>query len=53
MREMYTLARDGKVRKSEQDKYGLWEECTHILEARRQEKVSKTNMGNGVNARTY
>jgi hypothetical protein len=43
----YALPRDKKARKSEQDKHGGWGKSTHELEARRQEKVSKTNMGDG------
>jgi hypothetical protein len=52
MGEMHALARDKKVRKHEQDKNGGWGKCMHLLELRRQEKVSKTNMGDGGTART-
>jgi hypothetical protein len=47
MEEKYALPRDEKMRKSEQDKHGQWGKSTHLLETRRREKVSKTNMGNG------
>jgi hypothetical protein len=52
MGEKHALARDAKARKSEQDKHGQWGKSTHSLETRRQEKVSKTNMGDGGKART-
>jgi hypothetical protein len=44
--------RNEKARKSEQDKHGQWGKSTHFLETRRQQKVSKTNMGNVGKART-
>jgi hypothetical protein len=47
MREKHALPRNKKARKSEQDKYGQQGKSTHLLETRRQEKVSKTNMGDG------
>jgi hypothetical protein len=43
----HAQARDKNVRKSEQDKHGQWGKSTHSLETRRQEKVSKTKMGDG------
>jgi hypothetical protein len=52
MGEKHALARDQKVRKSKQDKHGQWGESMHKLETRRQQKLSKTNMGNGGKART-
>jgi hypothetical protein len=52
MEGKHALPRDQKVRKSEQDKHGQRGKSTHILETRRQEKVSKTNMGNGKKAHT-
>jgi hypothetical protein len=52
MREKDARTRDEKVRKSEQDKHGQWGKSTHSLEMRRQEKVSKTNMGDGGKAHT-
>jgi hypothetical protein len=52
MGEKHALARDEKVRKSEQDKHRQWGKSTHSLETRRQEKVSETNMGNGGKALT-
>jgi hypothetical protein len=51
-REKHTLSRDEKARKSEQDKHGQWGKSTHNLETRKQEKVSKTNMGDGGKTRT-
>jgi hypothetical protein len=48
----HALARDEKVRKSEQDKYSRWGKSTHKLETRRQEKVSKTDMDDGGKAHT-
>jgi hypothetical protein len=52
MGEKHTLARDKKGRKSEQGKHGRWGKSMHSLETRRQEKVSKTNMGDGGKAHT-
>jgi hypothetical protein len=52
MEEKHALPRDEKARKSEQDKHGQWGKSTHCLEMRRQEKVSKTNIGDGGKART-
>jgi hypothetical protein len=52
MGEKHTRARDEKARKSEHDKHGRWGKSTHSLEMRRQEKVSKTNMGDGEKAHT-
>jgi hypothetical protein len=52
MGEKHTQPRDKKAKKSEQDKHGQWWKSTHKLEMRRQEKVSKTNMGDGGKART-
>jgi hypothetical protein len=52
MGEKHALARDEKVRKSEEDKHGLWGESTHFLGTRRQEKVSTTNTGDGGKAHT-
>jgi hypothetical protein len=46
MGEKHALPRDDKARKSEQEKHGRWGNSTHKLETRRQDKVSKTNMGN-------
>jgi hypothetical protein len=52
MGEKHTLPRDEKARKSEQDKQGQWGKSTHKLETRRQEKMIKTNMGDGGKAHT-
>jgi hypothetical protein len=52
MGEKHALARDEKVRKSEQDKHGRWGKSAHFLEMIRREKVSKTNMGDGGKAHT-
>jgi hypothetical protein len=52
MGEKHALPRDKKARKSEQDKHGQWGKSTHSLDTRRQEKVSKANIGNGGKART-
>jgi hypothetical protein len=52
MGEKHTLAKNKKGRKSEQDKHRQWEKATHELETRRQEKVSKANMGDGGRAHT-
>jgi hypothetical protein len=52
MGEKHAHPRDEKARKSEQDKHGRWGKSTHKLETRRQEEVSKTNMGDGGKART-
>ncbi|KAJ7709267.1 hypothetical protein B0H16DRAFT_1481052 [Mycena metata] len=50
--EKQSHPRDEKARKSEQDRHGRLGKSTHILETRRQEKVSRTNMGNGGKAHT-
>jgi hypothetical protein len=52
MGEKHAQSRDEKVRESEEDKHGRWGKSTHSLEMRRQEKVSKTNMGDGGKAHT-
>jgi hypothetical protein len=52
MQEKHTQPRDKKARKDEEDKHGQWGESTYKLETRRQEIVSKTNMGDGGKART-
>ncbi|KAF8177920.1 hypothetical protein K438DRAFT_1769764 [Mycena galopus ATCC 62051] len=46
-RQRHALPRDKKARKSEKDKHGQWGKSTHFLETGRQEKVNKTNMGDG------
>jgi hypothetical protein len=50
--EKHALSRDEKGRKSEQDKHGRQGKSTYKLETRRQEKVSKTNMGGRGKAHT-
>ena len=52
MGEKHARPRDEKARKSEQAKHWQRGKSTHNLDARRQAKVSKTNMGDGGKART-
>jgi hypothetical protein len=47
MGEKHAHARDKKAKKRQQDKHGQWGKSTHTLQTRRQEKVSKANMGDG------